>query len=109
MAVEQHGAGAAVQRTSEHERGPLAHEVKQMRTHDENVELLTVVHDEPAVPEEPQMPTPLWDEMMGDVLPPDPTHAAQVKELCLHKKLGVFGESSAQKKTTHWNAMVWSQ
>ena len=80
MQVEQSGT---VKRPSRQRQSTLAHEAKKMRVDDDNMELLTVVHDEPAVPEEPQVPTlpPFRDEMTGDLLQADLTLAAQEKEL----------------------------
>ena len=62
-----------------------------MRTDDGDMDFFAVVHNEPLVPKEPQMPAlPFWDEMTGELLPRDLTRAAHEKSL--YKKLGVCEE-----------------
>ena len=99
----QHGACAAVKGSSEQEQSSPAHDAKKMRTDDDEMDILTVVHKKPTVPEALQVLTfAFWDEMTGYVLPPDLKHAAQET---LQEDL--FFDSTNSKFPAHRTATRW--
>ena len=111
--VEQSGA---VMRPSDPEQSSLADEAKKMRVEDDDMELLTAVHDEPAVPDEPQLPTPpRWDELTGDLLLADLTHLQRRRKCMVSTRSFVFSQRftnskfTAHRKATHRDSMSRSQ
>ena len=88
-------------RPSDPEQSSLADEAKKMRVEDDDMELLTAVHDEPAVPEEPQMPTPpRWDELTGDLLLADLTHLQRRRKCMVSTRSFAFPQRFHELKVS---------